>query len=210
MGVVNYTDLYSSELVDHSKDMFMSSWQDVKIQTLLTPGRLWHLWVLSRATMHLEGDMAECGTYMGGSARLISKATNYVKSLDVFDTFEGMPEQYVLENNGCVSGDLKCDFDRVKANVSDCPNIVLHKGVVPQSLQAVEDKRFSFVYLDMDLNQPTLSALYFFWSRLVSGGVILLDDYEHIRPVTFAIEEFSNYQRRPHKTTEMQCMFYKE
>lgn len=208
--MINYTELYGSEIIDHSKDAFMRTWQEVKDQTLLTPDRLWHLWVLSRATMKLSGLMAECGTYMGGSARLLAKATNHTKWLSVFDTFEGMPEHYVLEDNGCKSGDLGCGLDRVRANLSDCPNVTLNKGIVPESLSCVKQETFSFVYLDMDLYEPTLSALQFFWPRVVGGGVILLDDYEHIKPVTSAIEEFSNYQRRVHKTTEMQCMFVKE
>ena len=207
---LDYTKLYSSELIDHSKDAFMQTWQEVKHHTLLTPDRLWHLWVLSRATMHLEGTMVECGTYMGGSARLISKATNYSKRLDVFDTFEGMPAQHVLDSNGCVAGDLNCSLDRVMGNTADCPNIIFHKGVVPDSLDVIKDEKFSFVYLDMDLYQPTIDALNFFWSRVVSGGAILLDDAWSIRPITNAIEEFANYQRRAVKTTEMQCAFYKE
>jgi O-methyltransferase len=207
--LIDYTKLYSSQLIGHSKDAFMRTWQDVQHHTLLTPDRLWHLWVLSRATMHLEGLRAECGTYMGGSARLISKATDH-KTLRVFDTFEGMPAQHVLDSNGCVAGDLGCSLDQVMANTRDCPSITFHKGVVPDSLDVIKDEKFAFVYLDMDLYEPTLSALKFFWPRVVSGGVILLDDYGHIRPVTNAVEEFSNYQRRAIKTTEMQCMFCKE
>jgi O-methyltransferase len=209
--MIDYTVLYGTELIDHSKEAFMRTWQEVKDQTLLTPDRLWHLWVLSRATMYLEGTLVECGTYMGGSARLIAKATGHQKRLDVFDTFEGMPKQYLMEGNGCAEGDLGCSLDQVMVNTRDCPSIVLHKGIVPNSLEVIKEEKFSFVYLDMDLYEPTLSALNFFWPRVVSGGAILLDDYgiDAIRAVTDAVDEFANYQRRVTITTKMQCMLVK-
>ena len=37
--------------------------------------------------------------------------------------------------------------------------------------------KFSFVHIDVDLYQPTLDCLEFFFPKLVSGGIIVCDDY---------------------------------
>ena len=41
----------------------------------------------------------------------------------------------------------------------------------------VESKKFAFVHVDVDLYQPTLDSLKFFYPRLLPGGVIVVDDY---------------------------------
>ena len=53
----------------------------------------------------------------------------------------------------------------------------LYKGWIPDRFKEVENRKFQFVHIDVDLYQPTLDALEFFYPRLVSGGVIVCDDY---------------------------------
>lgn len=54
---------------------------------------------------------------------------------------------------------------------------IFHAGLFPDTAAGLEDT-FCFFNLDLDLYEPTLQALCFFPSRMVSGGVILLHDYE--------------------------------
>ncbi len=37
--------------------------------------------------------------------------------------------------------------------------------------------RVSLLHLDMDLYEPTLAALKAFWPRMLTGAVVLLDEY---------------------------------
>ena len=37
--------------------------------------------------------------------------------------------------------------------------------------------RIALLHLDMDLYEPTLEALKAFWPRILTGGVVLLDEY---------------------------------
>ena len=37
--------------------------------------------------------------------------------------------------------------------------------------------KFCFVHLDVDLYQPTLDSLTFFYEKMIQGGIILCDDY---------------------------------
>ena len=55
--------------------------------------------------------------------------------------------------------------------------VEIRKGLIPYTFSALEDRRFSFVHIDVDLYRSTLDSLSFFYPRLVAGGVLLFDDY---------------------------------
>jgi hypothetical protein len=52
-----------------------------------------------------------------------------------------------------------------------------YPGWIPDRFPEVDDRCFSFVHIDVDLYQPTLDSLEFFYPRLSTGGIIVLDDY---------------------------------
>jgi len=188
---------------------FFDTCKEISGYTLVTPDRLWNLWSWVNDTVQsLPGEIAELGTYKGGSARLLSEAVGYSRALHVFDTFEGVPKEladpekdYVMGDHphlninwagGVYSGgEWAASYEEVKHFLRKCPNVVLHKGRVPEILEEVEPITFCFVYLDMDIGQPTLDALRFFWPRLVSKGVIIIDDYGHLQGVTDVVDSFA-------------------
>jgi O-methyltransferase len=49
--------------------------------------------------------------------------------------------------------------------------VVLAASAVPKH------ERFSFVHLDVDLYQPTMDSLEFFYGKMSPGNIILCDDY---------------------------------
>ncbi len=55
--------------------------------------------------------------------------------------------------------------------------IVYCKGWIPQSFEQHPEYVYRFVHVDVDLYQPTLESLNYFYPRLSAGGVILCDDY---------------------------------
>jgi hypothetical protein len=52
-----------------------------------------------------------------------------------------------------------------------------YKGWIPERFPEVADRGFRFVYLDLDLYEPTRDSLAFFYPRLRRGGVLACDDY---------------------------------
>lgn len=52
------------------------------------------------------------------------------------------------------------------------------KRFFPESAEGIQDS-FCFVNLDMDLYQPMLNGLRFFYDKMEKNGVILLHDYFH-------------------------------
>ena len=55
--------------------------------------------------------------------------------------------------------------------------VKFYKGWIPERFKEVENKKFQFVNIDVDLYQPTYDSFEFFFPRLVEGGVIHCDDY---------------------------------
>ena len=46
------------------------------------------------------------------------------------------------------------------------------------------------LHLDLDVYQPTMSALENFYDKISSGGVILIDDYGQVEGATSATNKF--------------------
>lgn len=150
----------------------------------------------------IPGVVAECGVYRGHFSGYINRCFPD-RMLYLRDTFKGFDECDVLrETNAssvewCRGGSIPWLL-RGNANVAllrceyrDKVNIV--SGFVPDSLNGLEDERFVFVNLDMDLYAPTLAALRFFFSRMTPGGIILTHDYYHtiFSGIKDAVDEFS-------------------
>jgi O-methyltransferase len=139
----------------------------------------------------ISGAVAECGVYRGHFAGYISEYFPGRKFY-LFDTFKGFDERDVLleDHNGnkesldwCKGGSIPW-LSRGNADIAllRClhrENVEIKNGYVPETFVGLENERFAFVNLDMDLYAPTLAALRFFFKRLTSGGVILIHDYYH-------------------------------
>jgi len=140
-----------------------------------------------RATLKVPGDMAEVGVYLGGTAAVILNAS-HGRHLHLFDTFAGLPDSGHYLVKGEYAGSMD-SVSRTLAAYSD--RITLHAGLFPEdSGPDVENLRFSFVHLDMDLYDGTLAAMRFFWPRMNPGGILLSHDYPQIDGVVRAFHEF--------------------
>jgi hypothetical protein len=52
-----------------------------------------------------------------------------------------------------------------------------HKGWIPAPFKKIENARFCYTHIDVDLAEPTRDSIEFLWPRLNPGGVMVLDDY---------------------------------
>jgi hypothetical protein len=143
----------------------------------MTDAAALHLIACARAASRLGGAMAEAGVLMGGSARLVA-AVKGGAPLHLFDVFETLqasdaPETAVGAHFGGVHGTLAA----VEELLAPFAGVSFHPGIFPHSAAGLEDLRFCFVHLDLDLPEGTRAALEFFHPRLVPGGILLGDDY---------------------------------
>ncbi|MGB3221273.1 MAG: TylF/MycF/NovP-related O-methyltransferase [Desulforhopalus sp.] len=138
----------------------------------------------ARYTSGLSGEMAECGCYVGVSAWFMAQASPN-KQLYLFDSFEGLstPGKCDKPDDGVQvweKGDLQTSEDILRNNLKEYSNIQILKGWIPTRFPEVNDTNFTLVHIDVDLYQPTLDSLNFFYERLTPGGVIVLDDYGYL------------------------------
>jgi O-methyltransferase len=143
--------------------------------------RRWMLWQLLRLVSGVEGNTAECGVYQGASSYLICLANDMRGSATrchhLFDSFEGMSKPSAEDGAHWSGGDLACGEDEVRHTLRDFKNFQTHKGWIPDRFSDVENERFSFVHIDVDLFQPTRASVEFFYPRLTDGGILVCDDF---------------------------------
>ncbi len=136
--------------------------------------------LLEQSVLTLAGDVAECGVYQGGTAKIFAERLHELgvaKQLHLFDTFEGMPEtdpRYDLIQRGDFSN---TSLEAVRAYVGPYDNVEYHPGLVPATLAAVSGRTFCFAHIDLDIYHPIAAATEFFYARLATGGIMLYDDY---------------------------------
>jgi Macrocin-O-methyltransferase (TylF) len=135
----------------------------------------------ARLTMGEEGHFAECGVYKGASAYILAKELKNAKSskkLHLYDSFEGLSAPAAIDGGHWTRGDLLGGLEEVENNLRGmATHIVFHKGWIPEAFDKDSEDSFSFVHIDVDLHQPTLDALAYFYPRMSRHGVILCDDY---------------------------------
>lgn len=123
--------------------------------------------------------MAEAGVFAGGTARLICEAKGDAP-LYLFDVFDAAPHSPGHET----AAELASRFSKlhvprrdVEAALAGCAGVHFRPGLFPESARGLEDLRFSFVHLDLDLESSTRAGLEFFYPRLCRGGILIGDDY---------------------------------
>ncbi|MEU2677692.1 TylF/MycF/NovP-related O-methyltransferase [Streptomyces sp. NPDC007107] len=201
---------FPADYDDEAKDIIRA----VKPYTMTSPERL-NAFVL--ATRHvvrhgIPGDIVECGVWRGGSMQACAKTLLSLgetdRDLHLFDTYEGMtpptaedlrrdgrPAQELLDAQGkdrpiwAVASleDVRAGFEQVPY-----PKDRIHyvQGKVEDTVPEQAPEQISILRLDTDWYASTKHELTHLYSRLVSGGVLLIDDYGYWQGSRQAVDEF--------------------
>jgi hypothetical protein len=135
-----------------------------------------------RMTADVDGCLAECGCYQGATAWFMASEAPGAE-FHIFDSFEGLSEpgaEDAPEEKHVriwLKGDMSASEVYVRDILKEFKCIHYHKGWIPEKFNEVEDKQFRLVHIDVDLFQPTLDSMEFFYERMSRGGVLVLDDY---------------------------------
>lgn len=186
----------------------------VKPYTMTSPERL-NAFIL--ATRHvvrhnIPGDIVECGVWRGGSMQACAKALLALgetdRDLHLFDTFEGMPPPTAedLRRDGKSAEDLLAaqgkdrpiwaiaSLEDVQAGFEQVPypgeRVHYVQGMVEATVPQQAPEQISILRLDTDWYASTKHELEFLYPRLVSGGVLLIDDYGYWQGSRQAVDEF--------------------
>ncbi|MFC9604196.1 TylF/MycF/NovP-related O-methyltransferase [Streptomyces niveus] len=186
----------------------------VKPFTMTSPERL-NAFIL--ATRHvvrhnIPGDIVECGVWRGGSMQACAKTLLALgetdRGLHLFDTFEGMPPPTAedLRRDGKSAEDLLAaqgkdrpiwavaSLEDVQAGFANVPypgeRVHYVQGLVEDTVPQQAPEQISILRLDTDWYASTKHELEFLYPRLVSGGVLLIDDYGYWQGSRQAVDEF--------------------
>jgi hypothetical protein len=157
-----------------------------------------------------RGDIVEVGVFKGAS---LMRLAEYRRALDKhdrrvilgFDTFNHFPTEQVndkgdkdfikefLRQAGNVSSKEEIEF---YCEVKGFANIMLIEGNIFDTLPlyALQKQDIALINLDVDAYEPTKEALKHLLPRLVTGGIIMLDDYEHCEGAKRACDEMLGKQ----------------
>jgi O-methyltransferase len=164
----------------------------------------------------IQGQFVECGVWKGGAAgmmalaHLASVATPW-RSLYLFDSFEGLPEPVGLKDGSaavryagnrasgklrpigqCV-GTLDENRELLERRIGyPEPLLRYHVGWFEETLPRVapEIGEIALLRLDGDWYESTRICLEHLYSRVVKGGVVVIDDYGHWEGCRRAVDEF--------------------
>ncbi|MBY8982721.1 MAG: class I SAM-dependent methyltransferase [Candidatus Lokiarchaeota archaeon] len=125
----------------------------------------------------IKGHFAELGVFQGNTSKIIHQLAPETR-LYLFDTFEGFPVEF-LENKGDSNRFKNTQLEWVKKNIGNLNNVIIRKGIFPETTEGLESETFAFVYLDADLYKSTLEGLNFFYPRISKGGYLLIHDYHN-------------------------------
>ena len=148
------------------------------------------------------GNFAEFGVYKGGAAQYLAKVARtrllpwQIENepaerqglLYLFDTFTGIPFKSKLDTHAV--GDFSdTSYEAVRALI---PDAIIVKGIFPDSVEQhdIHPEPLAFVHVDADQYESTLAAIRYFPMRMISGGIIIFDDYGYLPGVTQSLHEW--------------------
>jgi len=165
------------------------------------------------AEYNIPGAVVECGVWRGGVSMAMASRLSMggqVKDLYLYDTFDGMSEP--TENDVAPSGQkaevlLKnlakdeqnhiwafAPLDKVRSNVESvgypAEKIKFVKGKVEDTIPGTIPEKIALLRLDTDWYESTKHELLHLYPLLVSGGVLILDDYGYWAGARKAVDEF--------------------
>jgi O-methyltransferase len=131
---------------------------------------------------NLKGDYVECGVNSGILSRAIMEYLDFAKMSDrqfyLLDTFCGIPEDDGPEKRIRQINRVYPDiYEEVVNTFAPFSNAKLVRGRIPETLSEIKSTKICYLSIDLNVAAPELAAGEYLWPRMVSGAVILLDDY---------------------------------
>lgn len=135
----------------------------------------------------IKGSVAEAGCFRGDTSWQLN-ALFPDRKLYLFDTFTGYDERDVFVEKKLACSDAEKGgkyafrdpegrIEKLKARLPHVEMADIRPGWFPESAADLEEEKFAFVYMDMQLYLPTFSGIEFFFPRMAEGGIIVLAGY---------------------------------
>ena len=158
--------------------VFRDAWQS-NIMNDADMAIAWRRYVLASAAHHcvqLPGDFVECGVYAGSGIKTVMDylgGPEFPKHFWGYDTFDYNPVE-----GHTFAGQATGFFDQIQNRFSEYPQVHLIKGLLPESFAQGAPDKIAYLHIDLNNAEGELATLEYLFERVVSGGFVILDDYE--------------------------------
>lgn len=160
------------------------------------------LYELFKLIQPVKGSIVECGVFRGFSLMTFAQLsaalepTNLTRRIYGFDTFSGFPAVTDADSpadTGAQVGDLSADSYEELSRLIDVydsdrflghiPKLSLVRGdvneTIPKFVAENQHLVVSMLFLDLDLHEPTVTALRHFLPRMPKGSVLAFDELDN-------------------------------
>ena len=131
----------------------------------------------------LKGDFVECGVLRGFTSRMAMEYVGFEKLNKKFyliDTYKGLDEKYLSPTERQREFGYTDIFPYISQAFSKIENAVIVRGVVPEVLKILPKiKNVAYLHIDMNCTIPEIAAAEYFWPKMSTGAIMILDDYGH-------------------------------
>ena len=161
--------------------------------TMIPRARYVHNLGLAERARTIEGAIVECGVWRGGMIAGIAKIVGKHREYVLFDSFEGLPEPTAADGDEAVSWQSNrhaadyfnnCSAEMSEAHAAMCAAGIeaptIHQGWFDTTVPAFAAKwheDIALLRLDGDWYESTMVCLQHLFPLVVSGGVVIVDDY---------------------------------
>lgn len=169
-------------------------------------GKFFAHYELYKRITNLPGAIVECGIFKGNSFFRLAHFREILEMQDSrkligFDIFGDFPqtnfdldapfrEAFINEAGNGISEEELHNVLKFK----NIRNYELIKGdivqTVPEYCTNNPQLKIALLHIDTDIYEPAVTILEYFWDRMVSGGVIIFDDYAIFPGETKAVDDF--------------------
>lgn len=189
----------------------------VQPYTMTSPERVCALIDAVRYICHsgLEGSFVECGVWRGGSTMAMIMTMLSIDSqreVYLFDTYDGMspPTETDIDIQGKSARELLAENPKSTENhlwayaslIEVQNNLSLTKypehllkfivGKVEDTIPEQAPAQISLLRLDTDWYESTYHELVHLFPKLVTGGILIIDDYGHWQGAKKAVDQYIN------------------
>jgi O-methyltransferase len=158
---------------------FRQAWES-NIQNPSDKAILWRRYILACAAyhaLHLSGDFVECGVYLGSGIKTVMDylgGSQFPRTFWGYDTFDYNP----IPGRHAAAGQEPGLYEKVRDRFKDYPQVRLIKGLLPESFSEGVPESIAYLHIDLNNFEGEIAVLDALFDRVVSGGTIILDDYE--------------------------------
>jgi O-methyltransferase len=183
---------------------FRSVYKAVAPYTLVSDDRCQILYALAKNATHVRGEFWECGVYKGGTALLLAKVLSSTsdkegRTLRLFDTFTGMPENNCELDSYATAELSETSYEKVAqllSTATEYKRIEIIKGFIPHTFKGLENSLIALAHVDVDIYQSVKDCCQYIFPRLSKGGFMIFDDYcfPSCAGARKAVDDFFHFQ----------------